>query len=100
MGGVELKLPTSALDWVLVNSDELQTNFILMMMLFWVLAPCRIVGRCESFGETYCLHFQGWKWEQYDSPKRHLPTSLHGAKTQKNIIIIIILTAVKTSNFI
>jgi hypothetical protein len=31
------------------------------------------------------------------SPKRwHLPTSLHDAKTQKNIIVI--LTAVKTSN--
>jgi hypothetical protein len=36
-------------------------------MFFWVLAP--------------------WRWRQYVSPKRwHLATSLHGAKTQKNII--------------
>jgi hypothetical protein len=37
--------------------------------------------------------------KQYVSPKRwHLPTGLHGAKTQKDIIIIsnIIITAVKT----
>jgi hypothetical protein len=26
-----------------------------MMMFFWVLAPCRLVGRCQHFGETYCL---------------------------------------------
>jgi hypothetical protein len=51
-----------------------------MMMMVWVFAPCRLVGGC-----------------QYVYPKRwHLPTSLHDAKTNKNIIII--LTAVKTSN--
>jgi hypothetical protein len=37
------------------------------------------------------------KMEIIVSPKRwHLPTRLHGAKTQKNTIIVIILTAVKT----
>jgi hypothetical protein len=52
-----------------------------MMMLFWVLG----------------LHLQPWRWKHFVSPKRgHLPTSLHGAKTQKHIIII--LTAVKTSS--
>jgi hypothetical protein len=40
----------------------------MMMMLFWVLAPCRLVGRCQRFGETYCFHLQSWR----------------GAKTQKN----------------
>jgi hypothetical protein len=30
------------------------------MMIFWVLAPCRLVGRCQRFGGTYCLHLQGW----------------------------------------
>jgi hypothetical protein len=51
-----------------------------MMFFFWVLAPCRLVGRCQRFGETYCLHLQG----------------LSGiTKTQKTIII---LTAVKTSD--
>jgi hypothetical protein len=28
-----------------------------MMMFFW--APCRLIGRCKHFRETYCLHLQG-----------------------------------------
>jgi hypothetical protein len=32
-----------------------------MMMMFWVLAPCRLVGRSQRFGETYCLHPQGFR---------------------------------------
>jgi hypothetical protein len=40
---------------------------------------------------------RSYTWRQYVSPKRwHLPTSLHGAKTQNNNIII--LTAGKTTN--
>jgi hypothetical protein len=31
-----------------------------IMLFFWVLAPCRLVGRCHRFGETYCIHFQGY----------------------------------------
>jgi hypothetical protein len=31
-----------------------------MMLFFWVLVPCRLVGRCHRFGEKYCLHRQGW----------------------------------------
>jgi hypothetical protein len=23
-----------------------------IIMLFWVFAPCRLVGRCQRFGET------------------------------------------------
>jgi hypothetical protein len=57
-----------------------------MMMIFRVLLPCRLIRRCQRSGETYCLHLQGGRWRLYVSPKRwHLPTSLHGAKTQKNI---------------
>jgi hypothetical protein len=45
------------------------------MMFFWVLAPCRLAGRCQRFGET--LHLQLWRWRQFVSPKRwHLPASL------------------------
>jgi hypothetical protein len=29
-------------------------------MMFWVSVPCRFVGRCQRFGEIYCLHLQGW----------------------------------------
>jgi hypothetical protein len=54
----------------------------LLMMMFWVLTVCRPVGRWQRFGETIWLHLQSW----------HLPTGLNGAKTQKNIIIIIITT--------
>jgi hypothetical protein len=95
-----------------------------IILLFWVSALCKLAGRCGRFGETYCLHLQGWsgdagkasppptlykslhfpasslqpwRWKKYVSPKRlHLPTILHGAETQKSSIII--LTAVKTSN--
>jgi hypothetical protein len=52
-------------------------RMMMMMMFFCVLAPCRLVGRFQRFGETYCLHLQGC-W--------HLPTSLRGAKTQNNIM--------------
>jgi hypothetical protein len=30
------------------------------MMFFWVLAPYRLVGRCQRFRETYYLHLPGW----------------------------------------
>jgi hypothetical protein len=59
--------------------------FVLLSM-FRVMTPCRLEGRCQRFGETSCLHLQGCS---------SLPTNLHGAKTQS---IIIILTAVKTSD--
>jgi hypothetical protein len=31
-----------------------------MAMLFWVVTPCGLVDRHQIFGETYCLHLQGW----------------------------------------
>jgi hypothetical protein len=59
---------------------EVFVAVMIMMMFFWVLMPCGLVSRFQCFRETYCLHL----------PKRwHLPTSPHGARTQKNIIIII-----------
>jgi hypothetical protein len=33
-----------------------------MMMFFWVLSPCRLVGRCQHFGETYRLR---WRQKNY-----------------------------------
>jgi hypothetical protein len=39
--------------------------YFFMMLFFWVLAPCRLVGRCQRFGEIYCLHLQPWWWRQY-----------------------------------
>jgi hypothetical protein len=34
-------------------------RMMVMMMFFWVLAPFRLVGRGQHFGETYYLHLQG-----------------------------------------
>jgi hypothetical protein len=31
-----------------------------IMIFFWDLVLCRLIGRCQRFGETYCLHLQGW----------------------------------------
>jgi hypothetical protein len=40
----------------------------------------------SSVLEKHTVSLQPWRWRQYVSPKRwHLPTSLHGSKTQKNI---------------
>jgi hypothetical protein len=38
---------------------------MMMMMFFWVLALCRLVSRCQNFGETYYFHLLGqflFKW--------------------------------------
>jgi hypothetical protein len=43
-----------------------------MMMFFWVLAPYRIVGRCQRFGETYYLHLQA----EAAAPKLRRATSV------------------------
>jgi hypothetical protein len=37
---------------------EVFTAVRMMMFFFWVLAPCKLVGRCQRFGETYSLHRQ------------------------------------------
>jgi hypothetical protein len=33
---------------------EVFTAVRIMMTFFWVLALCRLVGRCQSFREIYC----------------------------------------------
>jgi hypothetical protein len=40
------------------------------MTMFWVLVPCGFVGRCQLFGEAYCIHLQdssdnAGKWRDY-----------------------------------
>jgi hypothetical protein len=55
--------------------------------------------QCQSFGETYYLHLQPWRWKQHVSPKRwYLPMSPHGITTQKNNVVI--FTTVRTLNLI
>jgi hypothetical protein len=39
------------------------TTIVILFFNFWVLVPCWYVGRCRRFGETYCLHLAGLKWQ-------------------------------------
>jgi hypothetical protein len=38
---------------IVVRSEVLTA---VRLTMFWVVAPCRLVGRYQCFGETYCLH--------------------------------------------
>jgi hypothetical protein len=42
-------------------------------MLFWILTPCKLVGRCQRFEKkTYCLHLQGWSDStRHQNPEQH-----------------------------
>jgi hypothetical protein len=54
-----------------------------MLMFFWVLAPLDANG-----SENHTVSIFRAEDGDYGYPKRwHLPTSLHGAKTQKSIIM-------------
>jgi hypothetical protein len=53
------------------------------MLFFWVLTPCRLVGRYQRFRETYCR--QPGRWKQYVTSNRQNPEEQ-----------IVILTAVRT----
>jgi hypothetical protein len=32
--------------------------------IFWILSPCRLVGRYRHLRGTWCLHLQGWSVER------------------------------------
>jgi hypothetical protein len=38
---------------------EVLTALKMTVLFFWVVTPCRLIGRYQRFGETYCLHLQG-----------------------------------------
>lgn len=70
-------------------------------MLFWVVKPCRFVGKYKRFGETQYLYLHSYKHfspEDRDSMSHHwyLPMILHSVTTQKNNIVI--LTTAKPQN--
>jgi hypothetical protein len=39
-------------NFTLVLRSEVFTAVRMIMMFFWVLGPCRLVGRCQRFGEN------------------------------------------------
>jgi hypothetical protein len=51
-----------------VRLEDLTT--VRMAMFFWVVMPCRLEGRYQRFGATYCLHLQGWA-------QKNIVTALH-----------------------
>jgi hypothetical protein len=37
---------------------EVLTAVKMLMLVFWIVTPCGLVGRYQRFGGTYCLHLQ------------------------------------------
>jgi hypothetical protein len=50
-----------------------------------VLPGCKLVGRHQLFGETYCFHLHGCRRSDFSE------MSAHGVTTQKNIVIFTVL---------
>jgi hypothetical protein len=44
---------------ILENGVVRMQTELKLMMFFWVLVLCRLISRCQCFGEMYCLHLQG-----------------------------------------
>jgi hypothetical protein len=42
----------------LVGLEIFTAVTMMMMMMFWVLAPSSLIGRCQRLGGTSCLHLQ------------------------------------------
>jgi hypothetical protein len=53
-------LPYKRLDCYYVRFEVL-TVVKMTMLFFWVVTPCRLVGRYQRFGGTCCLHLQPTK---------------------------------------
>jgi hypothetical protein len=49
------------------------------------LAPCRLVGRCQRFVETYTLHLQGCLSETMTSTRRQNPEEHHHPHRRENL---------------
>jgi hypothetical protein len=63
--------------------EKALTMVKMLVLLFWVVAPCGLVGGYKCFRGTHCLHLQGRR-RQYVPPKRRcLPTSPYGVATKK-----------------
>jgi hypothetical protein len=58
------------------------------MSVFWVVTPCGLVGRCQRFEKTHCLHLQGLSFLRNS-------VSPHGITNQNKIDIF---SAMTTSN--
>jgi hypothetical protein len=68
---------------------------VLMLLFFWVLAPYRLVGRCQRFGETYCLHLHGWSG---DAGKRRDLYRVRGREGWESLPLSLRLISQETMN--
>jgi hypothetical protein len=53
-----------------------------LMMFFWVLAPCRLIGRCQLFGEHTVSIFRA---EALKSTRRQSPEEHHHPRCPENL---------------
>jgi hypothetical protein len=52
-----------------IDRFEVLTAVKMLIVVFWVVTPCSLVGGYQRLGGTYSFHFQGIKW-LYVPPKR------------------------------
>jgi hypothetical protein len=45
--------------YILTLVWTIQRNQHLLVLVFWALTPCGLVGKYQRFGGIYCLHLQG-----------------------------------------
>jgi hypothetical protein len=53
------KFPKLSIPFRLYNYNSAR---ILTTLFFWVVTRCRLMGRYQRFGETYCVYLQPWRW--------------------------------------
>jgi hypothetical protein len=60
----------------------------ILMMFFWVKAPCGLVSRNQRFGEACCLNSQPWKMEKArPNPKERRQHRQHREKASHTVLI-------------
>jgi hypothetical protein len=54
----------------------------MMMFFFWVFAPCRLISRCQHFGETLASTNES-TWRQNPEEEHHHPQHHEALKSNK-----------------
>jgi hypothetical protein len=57
------KIGVRVLNGFICVTFDVLTAVKMSLLVFWVVTPCVLVGRCRCFGGTNCLHLQaGFSW--------------------------------------
>jgi hypothetical protein len=72
----------------------------MMTTFFWVLAPCRLIGRCQCFGEKILFPSSDGRWRQtvYTVPKPRRTSSSEKYTFQQCDSIALSLVWMSTEN--